>query len=348
MAEEMTREETAIEETIPEETVSEEVATDQVAQEEVAPDQTTREEIWFDSTDGTSKIHGYIWWPASDQRVGVVQLVHGMAEYIGRYDAFARFLAEHGYVVCGHDHIGHGQSCDPSLHGKLPLREGKAVLVGDVDKLRTLMAERVSPELPYFIFGHSMGSFVVRSYIAGHGEGLAGAIVCGTGFIPPATSSMGQLVAKVVATFKGADSTSGLLDSLSTGGYAKAIKNIRTPLDWLSYDEKNVDDYIADADCGFSFSAGGIATLTSLTREVCDKVSAARVPKDLPLLYIAGDADPVGDAGKGVQASVQLVKDAGVRDVTCIIYGHMRHEILNEAEHKKVFDDVLAWLEDRR
>ncbi len=307
-------------------------------------DDARREEIWFDSTDGKSKIHGYIWWPEGDERVGVVQLVHGMAEYIGRYDEFARFLTDQGYVVCGHDHIFHGQSSAPELHGRIPLKRGKEILVGDVEKLHSIMVERVGEELPYFIFGHSMGSFVVRSYIAGHGESLAGAIICGTGFIPPATSSMGQLAAKIVAAFKGEDSTSKMLDSLSTGGYAKAIKDHRTPLDWLSYNKHNVDRYIADDDCGFSFSAGGIATLTALTREVCDKANAARAPKDLPLLYIAGDADPVGDSGEGVRKAVQLVKESGVRDVSCIIYQRMRHEILNEDEHQKVFDDVLEWL----
>lgn len=305
-----------------------------------------REEIWFDSTDGSSKIHGYIWWPEEGRR-GVVQLVHGMAEYIGRYDRFARFLAEHGYVVCGHDHICHGQSSDSDRHGKLPLNSGKDVLVGDVGVLRSIMSERVVDAMPYFVFGHSMGSFVVRSYIAAHGGGLAGAIICGTGHIPPATSSMGQLVCKMVATFRGEDAQSGLLDALSVGGYSKAIEGARTPLDWLSYDEANVDAYIADPDCGFSFSAGGVATLTALTREVCDQECCSRVPKDLPLLYIAGDADPVGDCGKGVRTAEQMAREAGSLDVTCIIYDHMRHEILNEAEHQKVFDDVLSWVDAR-
>lgn len=303
-----------------------------------------REEIWFDSTDGRSKLHGYIWSASDAEPRGVVQLVHGMSEYIGRYDDFARFLAKAGFLVAGHDHICHGKSSAPESHGKLPLETGKDVLVGDVGALRDLMAERAPQGLPYFIFGHSMGSFVVRSYIAAHGAGLAGAIICGTGHIPPATSAAGNFLCKMTARLKGEDTVSNLLVMLSTGGYTKAIKDARTPLDWLSYDEANVDTYIADPDCGFAFSAGGVATLTALTREVCGKECFERVRKDLPLLFIAGDADPVGDSGKGVRTAAQMARDAGSADVSCVIYDHMRHEILNEKEHQKVYDDVLAWL----
>lgn len=304
--------------------------------------------IYFTSTDGSTQVRGIIWWPEQEAR-GIVQLVHGMAEHIMRYDAFARYLTGLGYVVCGHDHVGHGQSvATPDDWGCLPVRGGRDVLVGDVGRMRKEVIARTEVHHPYFLFGHSMGSFVVRAYIAECGQGLDGAIICGTGHIAPATSAAGNLLARVIARVRGERYVSKLLGNLSIGSYAKAIDNPRTPLDWLSYNEANVDAYIADEQCGFAFSAGGNATLTALTREVCAPECCARVPKDLPLLYIAGDADPVGDMGKGVRTAASMARDAGSIDVTCTIYEHMRHEILNETDATRVMDDVAAWMEEHR
>lgn len=320
-----------------------------------------REEIWFDSSDGSSRIHGYIWWPegmgpnaatedpweAVEHPRGVVQLVHGMAEHIGRYDDFARFLATSGLVVCGHDHICHGASSTPDRWGKLPLRTGKDTLIGDVGRLRTIMRDKLPEGTPHFVFGHSLGSFVVRAYIAREGADLAGAIICGTGHVPPATSSLANLACKMVATFRGEDALSPLIEGMGVGSYAKAIKGAKTPLDWLSCNEANVSAYIADEACGFAFSVGGYATVSALTREVCDEACCACVPTALPLLYIAGNGDPVGSFGVGVRKAAKMAKDAGSIDVTCTIYGDMRHEILNELDRQGVYDDVLAWIERR-
>ena len=318
-----------------------------------------REEIWFDSSDGTSRIHGYIWWPEGmgpdaaaddpwgkvERPRGTVQLVHGMAEHIGRYDDFARFLASQNFVVAGHDHICHGDSSKPDRWGKLPLKTGKNILIGDVARLRGIVRDKLPENAPYFVFGHSMGSFVTRAYIAREGKGLAGAIICGTGHMPPATSSMGNPACKLIAPFKGEDTISGLVEGMGVGGYAKAIKDARTPLDWLSYNEDNVNAYIDDPACGFSFSVGGYGTVTALTREVCDPACCVLVPPELPLLYIAGDGDPVGSLGEGVRTAAKMAEDAGSKDVTCTVYENMRHEILNEKEHQRVYDDVLAWIE---
>lgn len=319
-----------------------------------------REEIWFDSSDGSSRIHGYIWWPkgmgpdaaaddpwgAVEKPRGVIQIVHGMAEHTGRYGDFARFLACNGFVACGHDHICHGGSSTRDRWGKLPLKTGKETLINDVGRMRGVIHDKVPEGTPHFIFGHSMGSFVTRAYIAREGKGLAGAIICGTGHVPPATSSMGNLVCKMISTFKGEDTISPLIEGMGVGAYSKAIKDAKTPLDWLSYNEENVQTYMADEASGFSFSAGGYGTVTALTREVCDMACCVRVPQELPLLYIAGDGDPVGSMGEGVRISAQMARDAGSKDVTCTIYEHMRHEILNETDHQRVYDDVLAWVEE--
>lgn len=278
---------------------------------------------------------------------GIVQLVHGMSEHIGRYDEFACYLAENGYIVCGHDHIGHGLSATSERLGCIPARNGKDLLVEDVGRLRSIMQDRVGNDLPYFLFGHSLGSFVVRAYIAREGEGLAGAIICGTGHVPPLKSSMGYFFSRFIALIRGQNFKSRLLHSMGVGAYAKSVKHMRTTYDWLSYNESNVDAYRADELCGFRFSAGGYATVTSLTKEVCTHAWASRIPRLLPLLFIGGNADPVGDSGEGVRISTQLVRDAGCADVTCMIYKRMRHEILNEDDRETVFDDVLFWLEVR-
>ncbi|MBR3318798.1 MAG: alpha/beta fold hydrolase [Atopobiaceae bacterium] len=305
------------------------------------------ETVFFPSTDGTTQVRGVIWWPNNtrEQR-GVVQLVHGMAEHIMRYADFARFLADKGFVVCGHDHVGHGESVkSPELLGCLPLKGGRDVLVGDVGLMRKLIRERVNATLPHFLFGHSMGSFVVRAYIAESGQGLAGAIICGTGHVPPALSASGNLLAQAISRIRDERYVSKLLGDLSIGAYSKAIENARTPLDWLSYSKENVDAYIADKKCGFAFSAGANAALMALTREVCTPKCCARVPHKLPLFYISGDGDPVGNMGEGVRTAATMAKEAGSTDVTCTIFEHMRHEILNEVDHQRVYDAVLQWLE---
>lgn len=308
---------------------------------------TRTEQVSFLSTDGKTRINGIIWWP-DGQPKAVVQLVHGMAEHIMRYEPFARYLNDKGFVVCGHDHLGHGKSVvDASQLGHLPVRNGHKILVADVGRMRGVMHDRLGSDLPYFLFGHSMGSFVVRSYISSCGEGLAGCVVCGTGHIPPATSKAGNALAHAIARVRGEGYVSKLLGNLSVGAYAKALEDPQTPLDWLSHNRDNVSAYMADDLCGFPFSAGGNASLTALTAEVCDRKCCARVPKDLPLLYVAGDGDPVGDMGKGVRTAAQMAEEAGSTDVTCTIYEHMRHEILNEDERARVFDDIATWMEDR-
>ena len=310
-----------------------------------------RETIWCESTDKVSRLHGYIWWPEEGVVPrGVVQLVHGMAEYIGRYDEFARYLTTKGFCVFGHDHIGHGESvASKDDWGKLPLDGGKDILIEDVHRVRTEALARISGaygELPQlFLFGHSMGSFVVRAYLARHGYGLSGAIICGTGFMPPRTAAAGNAVARTIAKLRGEDYHSKLLHNMGVGGYSKDIVDAETELDWLSHNKDNVIRYIGDEACGFMFSAGGYATVTDLMREVCSPECVESYPKDLPLLYIAGTEDPVGECGEGVSKAADLAHAAGVVDVRCRLYAGMRHEILNERGRKVVYDDVVSWME---
>ncbi len=306
-----------------------------------------RETLSFISLDGASDINARFWVDSELTPKGVVQLVHGMAEHIDRYDEFARFLASRGFAVCGHDHIGHGGSVeDSSQLGHMPMKGGADILIADVDSLRKVASSRY-PGLPYFIFGHSMGSFVTRCYLARHGEGLAGAILCGTGNQPAALSAGGNALCHLIGVIKGSDYRSKLIDSLAAGGFNNAIDNPRTAVDWISHNKENVDAYLADGRCGFMFSAGAYAALTSLTREAVSKACVNAYPKGLPLLYAAGEEDPVGDCGKGVRAAAKLARGAGLDDVQVKLYPHMRHEILNEDDKAQVMEDVASWIEER-
>lgn len=304
------------------------------------------ETIQFASADGRSVVDARLWMPSATAPVAIVQLVHGMAEHIDRYADFAGFLTEAGIGVCAENHIGHGATAPTAEElGHMP-PDGKRILIADVHALRTSVQETYAG-VPYFLFGHSMGSFITRAYLARHGEGLAGAVICGTGNQPLALSKAGHVLAMLLCHLKGADYRSPLLDSMGAGGFARAIENPRTPLDWISVDPAVVDAYLADEMCGQMFSVGAYTTLTSLTGEVVTLECARRVPLQLPLLFIAGAQDPVGDCGKGVKAAADLARKAGSRDVRLTLYEGMRHEILNEPEKARVYQDVLAWLKEQ-
>lgn len=304
----------------------------------------TRVEFELQSSNRTNILHGFTWKPEGPARA-TFQLVHGMSEHVERYDEFARFLAAHGFMVAGHDQLGHGLSASVAERGVLSAANGKDELLADIDLVRRHLMDRAPTGVPYFIFGHSMGSFSTRCYIARKGAGIAGAIICGTGSVPPALSRAGNFLARAISRTRGETYVSKLLDNMGVGAYAKAIKDAQTPYDWLSHNRENVERYIADELCGFPFAAGGYATLTSLTKDACSIHTAALVPATLPLLFIAGAEDPVGDFGEGVRKAAELARSAGSMDVTCTIYENMRHEILNEDGRDKVMGDVLAWAE---
>ncbi len=308
--------------------------------------------IGYRSSDGKTQIRALTWEPEKNPGIapaGIVQIVHGMSEHVERYDEFARYLVSRGYIVCANDHIGHGESvADPSEWGCLPSVGGKEVLINDVHELRKTVASRYARQTPYIMFGHSMGSFIVRAYLARFAEGLAAAVICGTGQQPLLLSKFGNLVARRIAASKGDAYNSTFLDGPGAGSFAKKIDNPRTEFDWISTDDAVVDAYIADESCGVMFSAGGYATLTDLTGEVVTAAAAGAVPADLPLLFIAGALDPVGDMGKGVERAVEQYRRAGVETVDLKLYEGMRHEILNEPGRAEVYADVADWIDEHR
>ena len=305
--------------------------------------------IGYRSADGKTQIRSLLWEPeksSGTSPAGIVQIVHGMAEHVERYDEFARYLACRGFIVCANDHVGHGKSVsDEGEWGCLPVEGGKDILIADVHELRKTVASRYARQTPYIMFGHSMGSFIVRACLARQADGLAAAIICGTGQQPLLLSKLGNFFARRIAASKGEDHKSTFLDGLGAGAFAKKIENPRTQFDWISTDEAVVDAYIADEACGVMFSAGGYATLTDLTGEVVGVAAAQAVPKELPVLFVAGALDPVGDNGKGVEAAAEQFRRAGVRSVEVKLYEGMRHEILNEPGKAEVYADIATWID---
>jgi alpha-beta hydrolase superfamily lysophospholipase len=306
-----------------------------------------RIEHFIPSSDGASQLRVSLWIPylPESQLKGIVQIVHGMEEHIDRYDGFARFLACQGFIVGAHDHVGHGKSvADARDLGHVTLDHGSDVLINDVDRVRKTLFESFSG-LPYFIFGHSMGSFVTRVYLSRHAQGVKGAIICGTGNQPYALARSGNMLAHAIGALRGGRFKSRLLDKMGAGGFGKTIEDARTPLDWISIDPAVVDAYIDDPLCGVMFTVGGYAALTGVVSQAVSPKVAARIPKNLPMLFIAGAEDPVGEKGEAVVRAVELYHDAGMKDVSLILYPGMRHEILNEPGKQKVMDDVLKWIE---
>lgn len=297
------------------------------------------------SSDGASRLRVLTWIPLQGKIRGIVQVVHGMAEHVGRYERLACTLARAGFMVVGEDHVGHGKSVSsPDQLGHLPLN-GADVMVGDVKRVGQLY-RAAYPDLPFFLFGHSMGSFIARRCCAEFGSDLDGAILCGTGSLPIAVSEAAHALCHMLARTKGAEHRSAKLDSLGAGGYAKKIPDAQDEYDWLSVNRENVRAYREDPLCGAMFSVGGYAALTALTAEVAKDRHARRVPSDLPMLFIAGGMDPVGECGKGVVEACELYREAGVLDCRMRLYPGLRHEILNEDGHEKIESDILSWIEE--
>ena len=287
------------------------------------------------------KLDARLWLPDGEIR-GLVQLIHGMAEHIERYDRIARALNAAGYVVMGHNQLGHGAKA--GTLGWFAEKDGWQCLIDDVHKLR-LLAEKRFPGVPYFLLGHSMGSFIARCYITEHGEGMSGAVISGTGWYSRSTVRAGLMAAKAVCRAGGAAKPSKLLDGLAFSANNKPFEPSRTPNDWLSRDTAQVDRYAADPLCGFVFTGGGFRDLFTGLKRLTRETELLRILKELPILFISGGNDPVGGMGKGVRKVEEQYRRAGLKDVELKIYPDARHELFNEIGHEQTEQDLTRWLE---
>lgn len=294
----------------------------------------------FPSAAGNCDIRVRYWIP--EEIRGAVQLTHGMAEHIDRYQEFALFLARNGFLVYGHDQAGHGKSIpSEGIPGFFREEDGWTALTEDMRRI-FLQVRDGYPAIPFVLFGHSMGSFLARTYASRHPEDFDAFVFCGTAGRNPILWA-GRMIAKREIRKTGGKIPSEKLAKLMFGSYNRRIPSPRTSFDWLSVNERNVDAYVADPLCGFPFTACAVRDLMDGLAEIGAKDWAGKVPKK-PILLIAGAEDPVGAYGKGPeQVRSALAKTGHTADLK--LYPDMRHEILQEDGREDVYRDVLLFLE---
>ena len=303
----------------------------------------------FLSNDGKTAVHAVKWMPEDGMAKAILQIAHGMVEFIERYTVFAEFLTSKGYMVVGHDHIGHGASvASKEDWGYFCEGNPSDILIEDMHKLRTLIQEEYS-ELPYFMLGHSMGSFMLRKYLTFHPEKLRGAIIMGTGFIPQMLTSVAMGLTACVANLRGSRHRSKLIQSLAFSADYKAfdMTGEHPENSWLTKDVNIVNTYYNEPRCTYMFTVNGYKGLFEAIHFCCNPENTAKIPKKLPLFIVSGEQDPVGGLGKGVKQVYDMYKKSGALDVTYKLYENDRHEILNETDKQVVFEDILAWMNVR-
>lgn len=274
----------------------------------------------------------------------IVQIAHGMAEHILRYESFASELISHKIHVYGNDHRGHGKTGEINNNpGYFAAEQGFEKVVEDLIQLTTIIKEE-NPDVPIFLFGHSMGSFLARRYIQLSGNLLKAVILSGTGGDPGWKGKLGRIIAKREIIKKGAKTPSPLMNRLTFGSYNKGFRPNRTEFDWLNRDEAEVDKYLEDPFCGAVFTTGFFNDLLEGLEIINHPSNIADIPLNLPIYLISGSQDPVGGYTKGVMKTYQAFEKAGITDVTYKFYHGARHEILNEINRAEVVRDILNWI----
>ena len=304
-----------------------------------------KEEFTYRSADGVTAIHAIRWIPEGKIRL-ILQIAHGMAEYIDRYDEFASFLADRGVLVTGNDHLGHGKSIqDEEDLGFFAFKDGNNKVLSDMDELMSITKEKY-PGKPYFLMGHSMGSFLCRQFIAEKGEKLDGAIIMGTGLQSGFITAFARSLCMIIASFKGWHHRSAFINNLAFGSYNNGFGE-KGGTDWLSVNRENVERYNADPLCGYMFTVNGYYCMFDSINKLSDRKYIANMPKKLPVLITSGGKDPVGDGGSSPAILTGIYEKMGMEDVTLKLYPDDRHEILNEDDRKTVFNDIYSWLRSK-
>ncbi len=306
----------------------------------------TKKDFFYKSADGATQIHAIRWEP-EDKPKAILQIIHGMVEFIDRYNDFAEYLVAQGYLVTGEDHLGHGASVrSDEYHGYFG-ENGNEWVIADIHHLREMMQEEF-PGVPYLMLGHSMGSFLIRQYItekdAEYAKGLAGVIVMGTGWQPEIALKAGKLIAKLLGTKK-VGKSARILDGISFGSYLKRIKNPNTASDWLTKDEKIVRWYRNTPWCTFPFSPNAYYHMFSGMQKAQDVERMKKLPAGMPLLFTSGAEDPVGGWGEAVRKTYMIYLENSPCKVDIKMYDDDRHEILNETDRDVVYKDMLDFLD---
>lgn len=297
----------------------------------------------FPSRDGFHTIHAMKWQSDEVEPIGILQLVHGMAEYIARYEETAVYFAEKGFIVVGDDHLGHGDTAkEYGDYGFFCKNDPVTVLVRDEHRLKKII-QKEHEGLPYFILGHSMGSLILRNYLCRYGSGINGAVVCGTAHHGRMSLFAGKILTGFLKMAGKEKNKSAFLDEIMFGSYNKRTEK-RTEFDWICSDERVVDAYMNDPGCGFLFTVNGFDTILELVKKLNKRSYLEKMPKKLPVLFIAGTEDPVGNYGKSVQDVYDTFLHLDLTKVQIKLYNDARHELLNEKQKMQVYEDVSNWL----
>ena len=306
-----------------------------------------RDEFYFPSKDGNTEIHTIEWKPEGEVRA-VLQICHGMVEYIKRYDEFAQFLCEKGFYVVGNDQLGHGKSVQSkSEYGFFEKKYGNACVLGDIHTLRQRTVKKY-PETPYFMLGHSMGSSLLRQYIQMYGNGLSGVVLMGVVTDHRRSSLLFvKQLCRLMAAVRGWHYRSRMVDELVTGSFNKKFKPSVTRADWITSDKEHLDAYVTDPLCSFMFTVNAYYSMMAGMLGMQKKENISMIPKSLPVLFVSGAEDPVGNFGKGVRKVCEIYKSAGLRDVSLKLYEGDRHEILNETNREQVYQELYEWFEEK-
>lgn len=269
-------------------------------------------------------------------------VVHGMEEHKERYEDFARYMNSRGIAVVTYDLPGHGETSPKSDYGFFGERDGWHILSSTLTAMSLLTRDEF-PGVPLICYGHSMGTMLARTFLQYHDALIQGLLLSGAPNYNPG-ARLGKALASMKVKRSGARSHSRLLDTLATGAFNSGIKNPRTKLDWLSYNEENVDAYIADEACGFPFTARGYYDLFEGMEKMADPKNFHCTNPYLPIMFLSGEDDPCTGGTKGLADSIRRMEEAGYRSITSKVYPGMRHEILQEKDHQKVYEDMAEWI----
>lgn len=304
------------------------------------------QEFYFTSSTGMNRIRALKCLPDGEIKA-IVQIAHGIAEHIDRYREFMEFLAGNGYLVVANDHLGHGKSINgPADLGFFAAKDGWNYVLRDMEKLHDRTVKE-HPGLPYVMFGHSMGSFLTRTYLIKYPGKYDAAILSGTGHQAKAIVLGGYALASTAVKRYGPRKIGEKLNNIAFGAYNNGFENSRTAFDWLSRDEAQVDKYIADPLCGFVPTVSLFRDMMGGIKFITNQKNINTMSRTQPVYFMSGDCDPVGDNGKGVERAYKAFCDAGLHDVMIRLYPGGRHEMLNEVNKYDVFQDILNWLEEK-
>ena len=305
-----------------------------------------KEEFKFKSTSGVCDIRCVRYIPEGEIKA-ILQISHGMQEFIDRYENFAAYLCDKGYLVTGNDHLGHGGSVNsPDDWGYFADKDGNKALIDDLHEV-TKITKQLYPDKPYFLLGHSMGSFYARQYLFEYGNELNAAIVMGTGHESLPVVRAGMVACRMFSMRQGWRHRSRAVNAMAFGSYNKKFEPARTSVDWLTKDEKIVDWYLNEPRCTFMFTLNGYYNMFYGISRLHNASLISKTPKQLPILFVSGEDDPVGNFGKGVADAAKSLKDVGCQNVDMKLYPNDRHEILNELDRDQVYEDLYNWLEDK-